>query len=157
MDCRAKPTSSATSSVCRICPEVREENRVVGMIPRMNPVVPSPWDSWEPPPSEDWSKCALARSRPAPGCTMLPTTRPIASANVDITMKYSRARPPTLPTVAALATDPTPSTMVQKITGGMTILMSATNPVPSGFSATPTDGNSSPTTTPSTTATMTAM
>ena len=72
-------------------------------------------------------------------------------------MKYRRARPPTLPTVAAFATEPTPSTMVQKMTGEMIILISATNPVPSGFSVTPTDGNSSPTTTPSTTAAITAM
>ena len=43
------------------------------------------------------------------------------------------ARPPTLPTVAALAMEPMPSTMVQKITGPIIILMSLTKPSPDWF------------------------
>ena len=53
--------------------------------------------------------------------------------------------------------DPMPSTMVQKITGEIIILIRETNPVPSGFSATPVSGDASPTMTPATTATITAM
>ena len=71
--------------------------------------------------------------RPSPGWMMLPTTRPIASANVDITMKYSSASPPILPTVAAFAIEPTPTTIVQKMIGAIIILMSATKAVPIGF------------------------
>jgi hypothetical protein len=63
---------------------------------------------------------------------------------------------PTLPTFAAFATDPMPSTIVQKMIGTIIILMRATNPVPSGFSCTANWGNANPTRTPRTTATMTA-
>ncbi len=87
----------------------------------------------------------------------LPTTSPIARAKVDITMKYPSASPPTLPTVAAFAIDPIPSTMVQKMTGAIIILIRATKAVPSGFSATPASGARSPRAAPATTATMTAM
>ena len=65
--------------------------------------------------------------RPSPGWMRLPTTRPMPSAKVDMIMKYSSARPPTLPTVAAFAIDPTPSTIVQKMIGAIIILMSSTN------------------------------
>lgn len=53
--------------------------------------------------------------------------------------------------MAALATDPTPMTMVQKITGAMSILISATKPVPMGARAFPTSGAISPRAAPSTT------
>ncbi len=67
------------------------------------------------------------------------------------------ARPPTLPTVAALAIDPMPRTMVQKMTGAIIILMSLMKPSPKGLSDLPTSGKSRPTTAPSTTAAITAM
>ena len=51
----------------------------------------------------------------------MPTTRPMARANVDMTTKYPRASPPTLPTVAALAMEPMPKTMVQKMIGAIII------------------------------------
>ena len=62
-----------------------------------------------------------------------------------------------MPTVAALAMEPMPKTMVQKMIGAIIILMSLMNPSPSGFSDLPTSGNSSPTTAPRMTAAMTAM
>jgi hypothetical protein len=68
-----------------------------------------------------------------------------------------RARPPTLPTFAAWRIDPTPSTIVQKMTGLIIILIRLTKPVPSGLSALPTSGARMPTATPATTARMTAM
>ena len=46
-----------------------------------------------------------------------------------MTMKYSSARPPILPTVAAFAIDPTPTTIVQKMIGAIIILMSSTKRV----------------------------
>ena len=73
--------------------------------------------------------------RPSPGWMRLPTTRPIASANVVMTMKYSSASPPILPTVAAFAIEPTPTTIVQKMIGAIIILISATKPLPIGSSA----------------------
>ena len=79
-------------------------------------------------------------SRPSPGWMMLPTTRPIASAKVVMIMKYSSASPPILPTVAAFAIEPTPTTIVQKMIGAIIILMRATKPLPIGSSATPTSG-----------------
>ena len=62
-----------------------------------------------------------------------------------------------MPTVAALRTDPMPSTIVQKITGAIIILISATNIVPSTPTLLPTSGAIRPTATPANTATMTAM
>ena len=67
------------------------------------------------------------------------------------------ARPPTLPTFAAVATDPTPSTIVQKMIGEIIILIRFTNPVPSGFNWTAKSGKRKPTPIPSATATMTAI
>ena len=94
---------------------------------------------------------------PSPGWMRLPTTRPMPSAKVDMTMKYSSARPPTLPTVAAFAIDPTPRTIVQKMIGAIIILMSITNASPIGFSPTANSGVASPTAMPASTATITAM
>ena len=61
-----------------------------------------------------------------------------------------------MPTVAALAMDPTPTTIVQKMMGAIIILMSATKAVPIGLSATPTSGQTKPIVAPSTTAMITA-
>ena len=62
-----------------------------------------------------------------------------------------------MPTLAALATEPTPSTMVQKMIGLIIILISATNAVPIGLSATANSGKAKPTAMPRPTATITAM
>src|SRR5450631_317834 len=68
--------------------------------------------------------------------------------------------PPTLPTLAALRTEPMPSTIVQKMIGVIIILIRFTNPVPSGLSPTANPslpGNAKPTAMPSSAATITAM
>ena len=67
------------------------------------------------------------------------------------------ARPPTLPTFAAVATDPTPSTIVQKMIGEIIILIRFTNMVPSGPIDWPTLGASQRTRIPAMTAMMTAI
>ena len=72
-------------------------------------------------------------------------------------MKYSRARPPTLPTWEALRTDPMPSTMVQKMIGPIIILIRLTNAVPITASPAASLPKIRPTAVPATTATMTAM
>ena len=59
--------------------------------------------------------------------------------------------------VAAFAIGPTPSTIVQKITGAIIIEISETNAVPMGFSCTATSGAVRPTRMPAPTATITAM
>lgn len=61
-------------------PDVSDDSSEVGMIERRKSV--SPAASVEP----SGARRPL-RSRPSPGWMRLPTTRPIASANVDITMK----------------------------------------------------------------------
>ncbi len=60
-------------------PETSEETSVVGMMPSRKSVVEvaSPVTSYSADPM----------SRPSPGCRMLPTTRPIARAKVDMSMK----------------------------------------------------------------------
>ena len=72
-------------------------------------------------------------------------------------MKYSRARPPTLPTWAAFRTEPIPRTMVQKMIGPIIILIRLTNAVPRMASPAASLPKISPTAVPATTATMTAM
>ena len=62
-----------------------------------------------------------------------------------------------MPTVAAFAIDPTPSTIVQKMIGAIIILMSITNASPIGFRPTANSGAASPTVMPASTATITAM
>ena len=57
---------------------------------------------------------------------------------------------------AALRTDPTPSTIVQKMIGEIIIRISATNASPIGFSWTAKAGAMNPTAMPSSTATTTA-
>lgn len=94
---------------------------------------------------------------PCPGWMMLPTTRPMASAKVDIVRKYARARPPALPTVAAFRTEPIPRTMVQKMTGEIIILMRSTNISPTGFHSLAASGATRPKMMPPITAMMTAM
>ena len=69
--------------------------------------------------------------------------------------KYSSAIPPTFPTVAAFAMEPTPRTMVQKMTGAIIILMSAINPVPMGARPLAKPGAVSPSTQPIMTAAIT--
>jgi hypothetical protein len=61
------------------------------------------------------------------------------------------------PTLAAERTEPMPSTIVQKMTGEIIILIRSTKAVPSGFRAVPVSGATRPTPMPRTTATITAM
>ncbi len=93
----------------------------------------------------------------SPGVIRFPTSRPRNRANVDITMKYSRARPPTLPTWEALRTDPMPSTIVQKMIGPIIILIRFTNAVPITANPAACLPKINPTAIPATTATITAM
>ncbi len=57
----------------------------------------------------------------------------------------------------ALAIEPMPTTIVQKITGAIIILISETKPLPTGSSAVAKAGAMRPTMMPATTATITAM
>ena len=77
---------------------------------------------------------------PAPGLTRLTMIRPITSATVLTTSKYSRARPPVLPTFFMSSMPAMPTTTVQKMIGAMIILISLMKPSPSGFIAAPVSG-----------------
>ena len=61
------------------------------------------------------------------------------------------------PTLAAFRMAPMPSTMVQKMTGAISIRIRPTNAVPSHLRPTAKSGKTKPTTMPRTTATITAM
>ena len=80
----ANPTSSATNSVCSTDSPVSGDTRVVGMMPSRNSVVvcASP-----PAAFSAAARPASLITRPSPGCRMLPTSRPMISATVDIAMK----------------------------------------------------------------------
>ena len=123
---------------------------MVGMMPRMNSSV-----VFASAVAAD-SYVAAVMFSPSPGWMMFPTTRPIASANVDITMKYRSASPPILPTVAAFAIEPTPTTIVQKMIGAIIILISDTKAVPIGLRVTANSGQIRPIVAPATTAMITA-
>ncbi len=72
-------------------------------------------------------------------------------------MKYSNAKPPTLPTWEALRTEPMPNTIVQKMIGPIIILIRLTNAVPITARPAAFLPKINPTAVPATTATMTAM
>ncbi|GAA2907928.1 hypothetical protein GCM10020221_00050 [Streptomyces thioluteus] len=80
----------------------------------------------------------------------------MASATVDISRNQPSASPPTAPTLVAFRTEPMPSTIVQKMTGEIIILIRFTKPVPSGLSSTATPGARNPTAMPTSTAAITA-
>ena len=86
--------------------------------------------------------------KPAPGRAMLATSRPITSASVDTSSKYSSALPPTRPTFFMSCMPAMPCTTVQKITGAMIILTSLMKPSPRGFRSTPSLGSKYPSSTP---------
>ena len=82
----ANPTSSATNNVCRTLPSVSDESSEVGMMFSKNSEHPALGlrvcsASLAPAPGSPW------RFSPVPGLIRLPTTRPMASAKVDITRK----------------------------------------------------------------------
>src|SRR6478672_9177238 len=108
--CTANPTNNATNRASRTEPSVSAENNVVGMISiRKFPDVSTS--------GTVYVAVAAAAFRPSPGLIRLPTNKPRNNANVDITTKYNKAIPPTLPTWEAFRTEPIPSTMVQKMIG----------------------------------------
>ena len=87
---------------------------------------------------------------PEPGWIRLTTSRPMSSATVDTTSKYSRARPPVLPTFFMSSMPAMPTTTVQKMMGAMIILISLMKASPSGFILAPSSGWKWPSSTPST-------
>ncbi len=80
----ANPTSSATNSVDSTDSPISGETSVVGMMPSRNSVVvcASPLAAFSAA-----ARPASLITRPSPGCRMLPTSRPMISATVDIAMK----------------------------------------------------------------------
>ena len=81
--------------------------------------------------------------------------RPINKATELTTSKYSRARPPVLPTFFMSSMPAMPITTVQKMIGAMIILISLMKPSPRGLSDSPTEGAKCPITTPMAMAVMT--
>ncbi len=79
-------------------------------------------------------------SRPSPGWMMLPTTQPDRQRECRHHHEVQQRQPADLADGRRLGDRPTPTTIVQKMIGAIIILMSATNPVPIGLSATPTSG-----------------
>ena len=79
----AKPTSSAMNSTCRTLPEVNAEKNVSGMMLLRKSMNPPDFSAVLTYLSAD--PCLTVS--PWPGWMMLPTTRPIASANVDMVRK----------------------------------------------------------------------
>ena len=83
-----------------------------------------------------------------------PNKKAATDSTVDFLLGISPGDIPVLPTLLAAILV---GFALQKMTGEIIILIRATNPVPSGFSATPVSGEARPTMTPATTATITAM
>src|SRR6476469_3690809 len=147
--CTANPTSNATNRASSTDPDVNADTRVVGMMSsRKFPEVSTS--------GTVYVAVDAAVLSASPGVIRFPTSNPRNRANVDITMKYNRARPPTLPTWDALRTEPMPNTMVQKMIGPIIILIRFTNAVPITARPAASLPKMRPTAVPATTATMTA-
>ena len=73
-------------------------------------------------------------------------------ARVETISKYSKARPPVLPTFFMSSMPAMPTTTVQKMMGAMIILISLMKPSPRGFILAPTSGAKWPSITPTMTA-----
>ena len=85
---------------------------------------------------------------PAPGRTTLTMIRPMISAMVLTTSKYSNASTPVLPTDFMLSMPAMPVTTVQKMIGPIIIFTSLMKPSPSGFIFAPVSGKKCPSRTP---------
>ena len=83
--CSAKPTSSATNRVCSTLPSVSADSSEVGMMCAMKSMVPPAACAFSASPAPAFA--FADRFIPLPGCSRLPTTRPMASAIVDMPMK----------------------------------------------------------------------
>ena len=70
--------------------------------------------------------------RPLPGLSAVTTTRPITSASVDTTSKYTSARRPMRPTSFTSPICAMPTTTVVNTIGAIIILISLMNASPSG-------------------------
>ena len=82
------------------------------------------------------SSVAGSALKPAPGWSVFTTIRPMASATVETSSKYSSALAPTRPTFFMSPAPAMPSTTVQKIIGLISIRTRAMKPSPSGLSFT---------------------
>mmetsp|Transcript_54955 Transcript_54955/g.129047 ORF Transcript_54955/g.129047 Transcript_54955/m.129047 type:complete len:214 (+) Transcript_54955:787-1428(+) len=125
---RAKPKSMDTKRTCRMSPFAKGLATVSGMMCMMKRIglsLSALLTYFSIAEASGWA------SKFFPGWTMLPTSRPSARAKVEIVSKYSNAFTATPPTFDALPTWQIPGTMVQKMMGAMTILISFTKPVPS--------------------------
>ena len=147
--CSAKPNSTASSSVCSTSPLANAPKKVLGITLRMNSVTPG-----MPPGVVYWamawvSRVAGSALTPTPGFRTFTMTRPMNSAIVDTTSKYSSASPPALPTSRSLAMPAIPVTTVQKMIGAISSLISLMKPSPSGLSCCAKCGQKIPSTMPS--------
>jgi hypothetical protein len=131
------------------------ESSVVGMMPSRKSVVPAAPSSaaaWPP------AACQLVVGGGArAGVEDVADDQADGQRDRRHDEEVAEREPPTLPTLAALRTEPTPRTIVQKMTGWIIILISATNAVAERLELDGEVGARKPTAMPSSTATMTAM
>ncbi|MNW80460.1 hypothetical protein D3C86_95480 [compost metagenome] len=134
-----KPNRMAISSTCRMSPLAKASTKVFGMmfITKSMVDMPSACVYCAIDLASRWAGSAL---KPAPGLRILATSKPMASAKVETTSKYSSALPPTRPIFLTSCMPAMPETTVQKITGAMIILISLIKPSPSGFMSTALEG-----------------
>ncbi len=82
----AAPTSSETSSTCRISPRAKASTRVLGMMDKKNFTAVN----WPPALEASvtaWLATRLAACRPTPGLNTFTTTMPTSMPTVDSTSK----------------------------------------------------------------------
>ena len=141
--CSAKPTSSATSRVCSTSPDgQRREQRGRDDAEQevRRAAVPSAACSWPAPATASSVRCS---PRPGGGCCR-PPGRWRGRTSTSSGSSRAPGRRPCRP-ARRCATEPTPSTIVQKMTGWIIILIRSTNAVPSGLSSTAKSGATKPT------------
>ena len=93
----------------------------------------------------DASSAFTSTFMPAPGWNTKASTRPITSAMVVSTSKYTSALMPTRPTRFRSPAPAMPCTTTQNTSTGMIILISLMKPSPKGLSLTANSGENSPT------------
>ncbi|MCY1229220.1 hypothetical protein D9M72_415770 [compost metagenome] len=141
----AAPKNTEKQSTCNRLLEAKAPTTLVGMMPSRN--APASLGGAVPVLAlrASWDSVFGSMFRPAPGWTILPTTRPNTRAKSVAPVKYSSAFTPTRPTAFTSPTAEMPVTITRKISGAMIILISWMKPSPSGRRAEPRSGQKWPT------------
>ena len=152
---KAEPKMIETNKIGKISPLTKAEKIVVGIIFKTKSTICESAAIVVYCRNPSTERVVGSMFIPAPGLIKCATTYPITNARVVITSKYISILSPSRP-ISFISSIPTkPSTIVQKMIGPISILISLINPSPKGLTKTACSGKKCPKITAITTATMT--